>query len=235
MTGRVPFPGLDVLAYEPSPIGMICLRRRELLSAPGTLITEITVDHEMLMSSANVASEEALATSGVAWHGGRGLSVLVGGLGLGHTARQVLASDRVAELRVIEFLPQVIDWLQRDLLPLSGDLKGDARFAIEQGDVYGQLREAPPRTWDLVLIDVDHSPEESLHDENVPFYTERGLSLAREHLADGGVLGVWSYAESPDFEAALRRVFAEVRVEPVSFRNRLVDEDETNWLFFARG
>ena len=29
-------PNLDVLAYGDSPIGTICLRRRELLASPGT-------------------------------------------------------------------------------------------------------------------------------------------------------------------------------------------------------
>ena len=35
-------PNLDVLAYGDSPIGTICLRRRELLASPGTIVTEIT-------------------------------------------------------------------------------------------------------------------------------------------------------------------------------------------------
>ncbi|MFT7642662.1 MAG: hypothetical protein ACI9G1_004420, partial [Pirellulaceae bacterium] len=35
--------------------------------------------------------------------------------------------------------------------------------------------------------------------------------------------------------AALREVFPDVTVTPVSFRNELVDEDVTDWLFFARG
>ena len=31
---------LEVLAYEDSALGTICLRRRELLSDPGTIVTE---------------------------------------------------------------------------------------------------------------------------------------------------------------------------------------------------
>ena len=31
---------LEVLAYEESPMGMIRLQRRELLSEPGTVVTE---------------------------------------------------------------------------------------------------------------------------------------------------------------------------------------------------
>ena len=83
---------LEILAYEESPIGMICLRRRELLSQPGTVVTEITVDHMLLMSSCNTASEEALAGVALAMHAGKDLSVLVGGLGLGHTADAALRS-----------------------------------------------------------------------------------------------------------------------------------------------
>lgn len=32
----------------------------------------------------------------------------------------------------------------------------------------------------------------------------------------------------------LRQVFDEVRVEPVTFHNDLVDEERTDWLFLAR-
>ena len=34
---------IEILAYEPSRLGMLCLRRRELLSEPGTIVTEITL------------------------------------------------------------------------------------------------------------------------------------------------------------------------------------------------
>jgi hypothetical protein len=46
---------------------------------------------------------------------------------------------------------------------------------------------------------------------------------------------VWSYAESSPFADALRAVFQEVRIEPVTFFNELIDEEVTDWLFFARG
>ncbi|MEZ5988758.1 MAG: hypothetical protein R3F30_06485 [Planctomycetota bacterium] len=65
------------------------------------------------------------------------------------------------------------------------------------------------------------------------FYTAAGLGRAAAWLAPDGILGVWSYAEDPGFEAALREVFAEVRVEPVTFDNPLIDEEQTDWLYFA--
>jgi spermidine synthase len=224
---------LDVIAYEKSPLGMICLRRRELLSVPGTIVTEITLDHELLMSSFHTASERALSSLVLERHTGDGLRVLIGGLGLGYTAHEVLRSDRVASVEVVELLPQVIDWVRDGLVPLSDELNNDARFQVVEADVYAMLAAPPERHFDLILIDVDHSPDERLGESNAGFYTEAGLQQARKHLAPGGVLGVWSYAESSPFVASLRAVFDRIDVELVTFDNRLTEETETNWLFLA--
>jgi spermidine synthase len=224
---------LDVLAYEKSPIGMICLRRRELVSAPGTIITEITVDHELLMSSYHNDSERALSSCALERHPGQNLKVLVGGLGLGYTAHEALLSSRVAKVDVVEFLPQVIDWVQGGLVPLSGDLNGDSRFEVIEADVYAMLAAPAERKYDLILIDVDHSPDERLGEENASFYQVSGLERAREHLEPGGMLGVWSYAESSPFVTAMQAVFPLVDVVPVSFANEVAEEDETNWLFLG--
>ncbi len=111
-----------------------------------------------------------------------------------------------------------------------------------EGDVFQRLALPPDPAgppFDLILIDVDHSPAEHLGEHlgdarNGGFYTTEGLRAARRHLAPGGVFGVWSYAESSPFAGALREVFREVRIEPVTFVNDLIDEETTNWLFFAR-
>ncbi|CAN5658293.1 hypothetical protein BH23PLA1_BH23PLA1_14640 [soil metagenome] len=227
-------PRIEILAYEPTDLGLLCLRRRELPSEPGTIVTEVTLDHEFLMSSLHTVSEQALATIALQMHGDGNLDVLVGGLGLGYTAHALLGSDRVAKVEVVEYLPQVIDWLRRGLLPLSGELAAESRLVLVWGDVYGRLRSDPARLHDLILIDVDHSPEDRLSHTEASFYSVRGLRAVREHLAPGGVLGVWSYAESSPFVDALHEVFREVRVEGVTYRNRHVDEDCTDWLFFAR-
>lgn len=225
----------EILAYEETSLGPLCLRRRELLSEPGTLVTEVTLNHEFLMSSLHTDSEQALARTARELHGGENLSVLVGGLGLGYTAQAALSSPVVKTVDVIEFLPQVIDWLREGLLPLSSELNADERLMVTSGDIYAMLSQEPSRRFDLILIDVDHSPDDTLDEGDGDFYTESGLQLAREHLQPGGLLGVWSYAESSPFEAALRRVFRDVSVQPVTYRNRHVGGDYTDWLFFARG
>jgi spermidine synthase len=231
-------PGnLKILAYETTPLGVLCLRRRELLASPGTVITEITLDHELLMSSHNTASERALANEALARHAGpepgRALSVLVGGLGLGYTAHAALQAPDVGRVDVIEFLPPVIGFLKDGLVPLSSELRSDPRFAVRQGDVFQTLWDAPLEHWDVVLIDVDHSPDEQLGDESQSFYSRAGLDRARQHLKPNGVIAVWSYAENSAFADDLRTSFARVDVVPVQFSNDLVGEELTDWLFIA--
>jgi spermidine synthase len=229
-------PKFEILAYEATKLGLICLRRRELLSRPGTIVTEITLNHEFLMSSYITDSERSLARFALDMHRGEQLSVLVGGLGLGFTAHEVLVAggDRVARVEVVEYLPQVIEWLAQDLVPLARELKADARLVCVEGDVYERLSSPSERKYDLILIDVDHSPDEHLGGESGLFYTEAGLQRARQHLTDAGILAVWSYAEHSPFTAALHRVFRNVRLSPVTVMNDLVDEEQTDWLFFAQ-
>ena len=226
---------LKILAYETTELGLLCLRRRELLSQPGTIVTEVTLNHEFLMSSLYTDSERALARISLEMHPGNDLQVLVGGLGLGYTARETLLSDRVAGVEVIELLPPVIDWLATGLLPLSSELRDEPRLVVTQGDVYRQLADPPGKLMDLILIDVDHSPDERLGKDSDSFYRAPGLRAAQRHLAADGILAVWSYAESSPFAEALRDVFSHVRVEPITYHNALIDQQHTDWLFFAHG
>lgn len=227
---------VEILADEDTPIGPLCLRRRELLSEPGTVITEITLDHQLLMSSYYTDSERALSRIALEMHSGDSLRVLVGGLGLGYTAHEVLRSPRVASSEVVEFLPPVIDWLARGLFPLADELNAEPRLRVTHGDVYARVTTAPETDarLDLLLIDVDHSPEEMLSQANGGFYTEPGLIAAKQHLAPGGILGVWSYAESSPFADALRATFREVRLEPVTYENAQDGGESSDFLFFAR-
>ena len=226
---------MEILAYEPTELGMLCLRRRELLCEPGTMVTEVTLNHEFLMSSYLTASETALSRTALSMHAGSELNVLVGGLGLGYTAHAALSSSRVVQCDVVEFLPQVAGWLKDGLIPLAAALQAEQRLRVLQGDVYRQLSEPPSAKYDLILIDVDHSPDDSLGASSDGFYSVAGLQKAKSHLSEGGILGVWSYAESSPFADAMRAAFDEVHIEEVTVYNNLINEEQTDWLFFARG
>ena len=200
-------------------------------------VTEITVDGDMLMSSLCTVSERALTEKALAMHAdGDGLAVLVGGLGLGYTAHAALADPRVAHVRVVDRLPAVIDWMRRGLVPLAGELNGDARLEIAEGDVYAELLDAPTARYDLILIDVDHAPSAPLDPASEPFYTWQGQRQAAEHLKPRGVLAVWSTEDDEDFADVLAEVYAETTREHVTWTNDLIADGEeiAEVLFLAR-
>ena len=74
------------------------------------------------MSSMFTLAEEELARLGLDAVDGSRLNVLVGGLGLGYTAVTALDDPRIAALTVVDALPAVIEWHERELLPVSARL-----------------------------------------------------------------------------------------------------------------
>lgn len=221
----------EVIDHVDSPLGVLILRRR---SAPVPDVIELTLEHQFLMSSAVTVSECELATRAIALHGGSDLDVVIGGLGLGYTSKAALDSDRVARVEVVELVQGIVDWVASGVIPLGKELMADVRFHAIQDDVFERLRRPPTRTHDLLLIDVDHSPDERLGESSDSFYAHANLLLAAQHLKPGGVFGVWSTSENPTFESELRKTFEDVRVEPIEFFNETVGKQETNWLFFGR-
>ena len=229
---------LEILAYEETPLGLLCLRRRELLSNPGVMVTEVTLNHEFLMSSYLTESERALSCFGLdrckKSAGEQKLNAMVGGLGLGYTTNELLKSESIASVEVIEFLPQVIGWTKDGLIPLSEQLNSDSRLTITHGDVYARLGNHGESDFDLIVIDVDHSPEDVLGEQSNKFYSEAGLEVAQTHLKPNGVIGIWSYAESSPLLESMKSVFKDVSVEQVTVFNDLIQEEQTDWLFFGR-
>ncbi|MFT6821628.1 MAG: hypothetical protein ACJATT_005459 [Myxococcota bacterium] len=229
-------PLFEILDEVDTPLGVFTLRRRDLLRRPGVIVTEVNVGHELLMSSLNSVSEEALSHRAVAWHGGTGLRALVGGLGLGYTAQAAIDTGAVTDCRVVERVAAVIDWVSTGLVPLSESLMGDARVQLVEGDVYAELLGPASEGWDLILIDVDHSPTETLGPVSAPFYTAAGLRRVAEHLNPGGVLAVWSVSDDDAFATALSQTFAEETRQKITWVNELINggTEVEDFLFLAR-
>jgi spermidine synthase len=231
----------EELDYRPTPIGALSLRRRREPTL-GIDVFEIKLGDAFLMSSLFTASEIALARLGLAGLDGAGLDVVVGGLGLGYTARTVLQADSVGAVLVVEALDAVIGWHETGLLPLGRELAGDPRCRFIAGDFFalaasadGFDADARGRRFDAVLVDIDHSPDFPLDAANAAFYRPDGLRRLATHLKPGGVFGLWSN-EPPDaaFTARLAAVFAEARAEPVTFRHPLQDSEFTQTVYLAR-
>lgn len=234
-------PLFEELAYCPTPIGPVSLRHRMELTLKRE-VYEIKLGDEYLMSSLFTASEEALARLGLAALAGDALDVVVGGLGLGYTARTVLEDARVASLAVVEYLDPVIAWHRSGLLPLGPGLTGDPRCRFIQDDFFalaassgGFDPQRPGRTFDAILLDIDHSPEALLDERSSSFYHPEGLRSLARHLKPGGIFGLWSNDRpDPAFTERLAGVFAEGWAEPVTFDNPLLGVPFTQTVYLAR-
>jgi spermidine synthase len=223
-------------------MGAISLRRRHdpLLDVD---VYEVKLDDEFLMSSLFTVAEIELARLALAQVAGDGLDVVVGGLGLGYTARAVLQDPRVRHLTVVEALDDVIGWHRRRLLPLAADLIDDPRCHLVHDDFFaviargtGTDADTPGRRFHVIAVDIDHSPRHLLHPSHAVFYRPEGLRRLAEHLYPGGVFALWSNdPPDEDFTATLAQVFASCRAHVVSFDNPLQGRQSANTVYVATG
>jgi spermidine synthase len=231
--------GFEQLAWTETPMGVLGLRRRRE-HAVGIDVYEVKLGDEYLMSSLFTVAEIELARIGLADVSGDDLNVVVGGLGLGYTARTVLEDPRVTSLVVVEALGDVIDWHRHDLLPDVAGLAADARVRLIKGDFFALVAgdgldpDDPGRRFDAILVDIDHSPRHVLHPSHQSFYTPDGLARVVQHLRPGGVFALWS-DDPPDeeFLAALNTVFGTARAEVVTFPNPLTRGESANTIYVA--
>jgi spermidine synthase len=231
----------EEIDWRPTAKGDISLRRRRDPSL-GIDVYEIKLGDEFLMSSLFTEGEIALAQLGLRKLPDTGLDVVVGGLGLGYTAQAVLEDPRVRTLAVVEALGEVIEWHERELLPLGPVLTSDPRCHLVHGDFFalsgttlGLDPEAPDRQFHAILVDIDHSPRHVLHPDHSAFYERAGMRRLAGHLRPGGVFALWSN-DPPDeaFNAVLAETFAESEAHIVAFHNHLQDREGANTIYVAR-
>ena len=186
------------------------------------------------MSSLFTVVEEELARLGLAAveTADEKLDVVVGGLGLGYTARAALENPAVRSLQVVDYLKPVIEWHEKGLVPLGAGLTADPRCEYVHGDFFElALASAgepsfdpanPDRRYHAVLLDIDHSPANLLCERNAAFYCEDGLRKLASKLHPGGVFALWSDdAPEEGFMAAMNEVFESCEAHVVKFDNPL--------------
>ncbi|HEY6566759.1 MAG TPA: spermidine synthase [Actinomycetota bacterium] len=220
-------------------MGEISLRRR-LEPTLHTDVYEAKLDDEFLMSSAFTVAEIALADVALSDIPGADLDVMVGGLGLGYTARAVLDDPRVRSLTVVEALEEVIGWHRRGLLPLSQGLTSDERCTVVHGDFFAMVASGPSfgpgsqEGQDAILVDIDHAPRHHLHPSHATFYSEWGQRQLAERLTQGGVYALWS-DDPPDQEyiSVVERVFASCEAHIITFPNPLTGGEAANTVYVA--
>ena len=232
--------GFEELDRRPTTMGEISLRRRREPTRQID-IYEAKLDDDFLMSSLFTAAEIALAEISLASVAGADLDVVVGGLGLGYTARAVLTDPRVRSLQVIEALDEVIGWHRRELLPLSHGLTSDQRCNLVNGDFFAMVASGSsfgpdtPDRCDAILVDIDHSPVHLLHPSHGPFYEAEGQLRLAERLGPGGVYALWS-DDPPDdaYVSIVEKIFASCEAHIITFPNPLTGGEAANTVYVAR-
>ena len=217
------------VARAQTPRGEIVLRERRDPDSPAVL--ELRVNGVFVMDTLETGSEKELAQAALA-HVDRPRAVVVGGLGLGFTAHEVLADKRVERLVVVEIEDDLVRWMRDGTVPHGPSYLADERLTVVTADIGLVMAEATAGSYDLVLLDVDNGPAQLVHAQNEAVYRADFLRQVHDALRTGGLLAFWSAAESDALQDALADVFGNSTAIPheVSLQGR----DERYWLYLSR-
>ncbi len=157
-----------------------------------------------LMHSRQHESELELARLGCAHLvGSKSPSILIGGLGLGYTLRQVLDMlSPHSKVVVGEFLSAVVEWNHEFLGDLNGQLMEDERVSIKTVDIVKLISRSKNR-FDAILLDIDNGPSAMANSGNSRLYGQEGVLTCRDALREQGCLAVWSAEPSKKYERLL--------------------------------
>ena len=240
-------PRFEELDYRKTPLGELILRRRLIPSLDNLEVYEVILGNAYLMSSLFTEVEQALSRLGLAAAkkgagDGVKLDVVVGGLGLGYTARAALEESQVGSLLVVDYLEPVIEWHEKGMVPLGPGLTGDPRCGFVHGDFFelslSETMSFDPehaqRMFHAVLLDIDHSPANLLHQRHGEFYETEGLRKLAAKIHSGGVFALWSDdAPEASFMEALGEVFASCESHVVSFENPHLERMSESTVYVA--
>ncbi len=232
---------MEELGWQSTPLGEITLRRR-YDPIVQTDVYEVKLDDDFLMSSLFPVAEEELAHRALERLHGDALSVLVGGLGLGYTAKAALSDDRVADLTVMEYSDVLIDWNRDNLIPDTAGLAADPRTTLRCADFFASAAgeigfdpDHPGRQYDAILLDIDHSPQHVLNESHRPFYMPSGLQELERFLAPDGIFAMWSDDPPEDeFMAVLDTAFSDIEAHRVWFHNPFTGGQSSNTVYLAQ-
>ncbi len=200
------------LAKAATPRGDIVLRRR----VDGAV--ELRVNGVFVMDTMQTSSERMLARAGLdavtTSDGNRGLTVFMGGLGLGFTLQEVLADHRVVGVVLAEIEEALVSWHRTGVIALPPSTMAplsDPRVAVVIGDVRDIVSRQAPSDFDVMLLDVDNGPDHLVYDANAAIYRRDFLQLCVSAVRPGGLVAIWSAAASAALTEAMEHVFASVQ------------------------
>nr|WP_242677366.1 spermidine synthase [Streptomonospora litoralis] len=190
---------------------------------------EIISNGVFLMDTRDGASERemvraCLAAVREARGGAAGLRVLIGGLGVGFSAREALDDAGVERVRVVELEPSVVEWHRGPLGAVAGEPLSDPRCEVVCADLVTWLADAAEDAlaegpWaDVICLDTDNGPDWTVIERNGRLYERAALARLRRLLRPGGAVAFWSAMRAPGFAALLEEEFGAVEALEVPAR-----------------
>ena len=231
------------LDFKKTPIGDLMLRRRRTSQTGDIDIYEIKLGDDYLMTSLFHEAEDQLAILGLKATQGTSLDIVVGGLGLGYTAVAALKDPRIETLTIIEYLDAIIDWHKSNLVPMGEVLNNDSRCQVIHDDFFALSKDSkknfnpkhPQSKHDAILLDIDHTPTNVLHQTNTHFYTKDGLTELATHLKPGGTFAMWADGHPEDsFVEQLKQVFDSANGHTVEFGNHITGNTTVGAVYVAK-
>jgi spermidine synthase len=180
-----------------------CFDSDDLILVHTAVRWEVFIGSHLLMSSDQYVSEKALAELPLK-RLPSAKRVLVGGLGLGFTARaalDLLPSD--GEVVVAETSEALVRWNRTHVADLAARPLDDPRTRLAMGDVVEHIAESDG-VYDVLMLDVDNGPKALIIDSNGRLYDEAGIAACVRSLRPGGVLAVWSAFPNEEYVQRLR-------------------------------
>jgi spermidine synthase len=207
------------------------LRRRSPQgdASPST-VCELISNGVFLMDSEDSSTERRLASESLA-RVPHPEVVVIGGLGLGFTLMEVIASPKPRQIHVVEIEDLLVDWASQGLLPHARSALQDPRVQVHISDLRAYVESLAPRSVDLILIDVDNGPDFLVHESNASLYQSPFLETSRLTLRPGGLLAVWASSRSVRLQEALAEVFGQS--DEASFKVIRAGRPFEYFLYFA--
>lgn len=192
-----------------------------------------------LMSTALTYSEEVLAEIGCAdLLEGKATRpahprVLIGGLGLGFTLKRTLELvGRPATVEVAELMPPLIEWNRTFLVEHNGPLLEDVRTKVTQGDLFDIISEKGRGSYDVLLLDIDNTPDDLITAGNAKLYTDKFLAKLGDVITPEGCIAYWLSEAAPKFKKCLLR--AGFQVEEHAVKNHVRAKRPRHCIYLAR-
>ncbi|PQJ29758.1 hypothetical protein BSZ32_15575 [Rubritalea profundi] len=159
--------------------------------------------------------------------------VLIGEMGLGFTLKRALQLvGKPATVKVSELMPQLIAWNRTFLVEYNGPLLDDSRTKITQGDFFDTIHSKSTSSYDVLLIDIDNTPDELITAGNYRLYSPTFLAKLQCILKPGGYVTYWLSEPAPKLKKLLGK--AGFKVEEHAARPQIKAKRSRHCIYFAR-